>query len=527
VALGYLSFLLHAHLPFVNHGEDPRPRRDDWLVEALVESYIPLLLSWHHLVEERVQFRLTLSVSPTLIGMLRDPLVQERSRGHLRSLLELAEKEVDRTQKWPDIRALAEMYRQRIAEAQDFFTEQCGSNLVQCIHSLAQTGSVEVITTAATHGFLPALKAGENAVRSQVMVALDSYAEVFGNRPRGFWLPECGYYPGLDGALEAEGIRYFIVDSGGLLKARPRPKYGFHAPVYMRSGVAAFARDPAASEQVWSSIIGYPGDHNYREFYRDIGHDLDYGYLAPYLPADGSRKDTGFKYYRITGPGNQKQIYVREHALSKAGLHSGHFLEVCKQRIGDLSHQLERRPIIVAPFDAELFGHWWFEGPEWLEYLIRKVAFDQSIVALTTPSEYLDRYPVNQVVELCPSTWGREGFNKVWVNGANDYIYRHLHRAARQMKTLAAEASKRRRLAYRAAQQAARELLLAQSSDWPFMMCDSNTADYGHMRFRKHMLNFLGLHRQIRSGRIERDWLNHLENADNLFPNIKLAHFSG
>lgn len=527
MALGYLSFVLHAHLPYVNHREDSYPRRDDWLFEALVECYIPLLLSWQRLAEEHVPFKLTLSVSPTLMGMLGDPLVQERCEGHLRSLLELAEKEVDRTRKWPEIQTLAEMYRQRIAQAQHFFVQRYGRNLLECIRSLAQTGCVEVITTAATHGFLPALKADQNAVRAQVMVGLDSYAAVFGNRPRGFWFPECGYYPGLEAVLEAEGVRYFLVDSGGILRGRPRPKYGFHAPVYTRSGVAAFARDPAASEQVWSSVIGYPGDPDYREFYRDIGYDLDYGYLAPYLPPDGSRKDTGFKYYRITGPGHEKQLYVREQALSKAGLHSGHFLEMCKQRIGDLGLQLERRPVIVAPFDAELFGHWWFEGPEWLEYLIRKVAFDQSLVALTTPSEYLDRYPINQVVELCPSTWGRDGFNKVWVNGSNDYIYRHLHWAARQMRLLASEASGRQRLAYRAAQQAARELLLAQSSDWPFMMCDANTADYGHMRFRKHLLNFLALHRQIRSGRIERDWLHSLEKTNNLFPNIKLAHFIG
>ncbi len=527
MASAYLSIVLHAHLPFVYHGDDPCPHRDDWLQEALVESYIPLLQSWHRLLEEGVPFRVTLSLSPTLLCMLRDPLVQGRCREHWRALIELADREYRRTRNWPDLRAVVKMYLERLAQEQTFFVDRWGADVVECLRPLIEAGCLEVITTAATHGFLPGLSASENAIRSQVMVALDLYAEVFGGRPQGFWLPECGYYPGLDRALGREGIRYFIVASGGLLKSRPKPKYAFHAPVYTPSGVAAFARDPVASEQVWSSIIGYPADPDYREFYRDIGYDLGFEYLARYLPADGSRKDTGLKYYRITGPGSEKQIYVRERALSKAGLHSGHFLEVCKQRVSDFGSRFERKPIIVAPFDAELFGHWWFEGPEWLEYLIRKIVFDQDAIALATPSGYLDEYPVNQVVELCPSTWGREGHSKVWVNGASDYVYRHLHWAAREMKALADEASRRLRLAYRATKQAARELLLAQSSDWPFMMSDANTADYGHMRFREHMMNFLGLCRQIRSGRIERNWLERLENADNLFPNIELKHFSG
>jgi len=527
VALGYVSVILHAHLPFVYHGDDPRPHRDDWLHEALVESYIPLLQSWHRLMEEGVQYRLTLSISPTLLTMLRDPSVQDRCRKHLRALVELADKELERTRRWPDVNAVVQMYREHFALEESFFVSKWGADLVECIRPIMQAGRLEVITTAATHGFLPGLRADEHTVRSQVMVALELYTEVFGGRPQGFWLPECAYYPGLEHALESEGIRYFIVDSGGLLKSRPKPKYGYHAPVYTESGVAAFARDPAASEQVWSSIIGYPGDHDYREFYRDIGYELGFDYLSPYLPGDGSRKDTGLKYYRITGPGNEKKTYVRERALSKAGLHSGHFLEVCKRRINDLAQALDRRPVIVAPFDTELFGHWWFEGPEWLEYLIRKIAFDQETVALIAPSDYLDRYPVNQVVEICPSTWGREGHSKVWVNGANDYVYRHLHWAARQMKALASEASPQRKLAYRATKQAARELLLSQSSDWQFMMHDANTADYGHMRFREHMLNFLGLCRQIHSGRIDRRRLEQLEKTDKVFPNIELAHFRG
>ncbi len=526
MSMGYLALVLHAHLPFIRHFDDPRPHRDDWLQEALVESYIPLIRSWHRLKDEGVDFRLTFSISPSLLSMLIDPYLQERCMDHLAKLVELGEKEVDRTAGYPAVRAVAEMYLKRFSEDYSFYVDRWNCDLTTAVRQLSEAGNIELITTAATHGFLPGLRASENAVKGQLKTAIALYSDTFGGVPPGLWLPECAYYPGLDSLLEREGIRYFFVDSVGVLNSRPRPRYGVHSPVYTKTGVAAFARHPEASEKVWSSMLGYPGDYDYREFYRDIGYDLDYEYLAPYLPGDGSRKDTGFKYYRITGPGVEKQLYHPEWAMGKAGSHSQNFLDTCSGIVHDLAWRIDRQPIIVAPFDAELFGHWWFEGPDWLEFLIRKTAFDQDAVEMITPSVYLDRYPVNQVVEVNPSTWGRRSRNEVWINGRNDYIYRHLHWAARRMQEMATQKTRKRSLVERAKKQAARELMLAQSSDWPFMMDNADTVTYGHMRFRGHMLNFIGLKRQVDTGLIDRKWLERLEAENNIFADVNLAHFA-
>jgi len=525
VGMGYLCVVLHAHLPFVRHPETPGPHRDDWFLEALVECYIPLLHILHRLVKDDVPFRLTLSVSPSLLSMFLDPFLQRRAWEHLEGLVELGEKELVRTRNTPQVQAVARMYRDRFSEAREFFIGEWRSDAVACIQSLVEHGRIELITTAATHGFLPGLKTNPNAVRAQIMVALDLYEKVFGGRPQGFWLPECGYYPGLEAELEREGLRYFFVDAQAILRSRPRAKYGVHAPVYTGLGVAAFARDPDASEQVWSSRVGYPGDHDYREYYRDIGYELDLGYIGPYLTRDGARKDTGYKYCRVTGPGEKKEVYVREWALKKAAMHSRHFLQSSIDKACAMSHWVERKPISVAPFDAELFGHWWFEGPEWLDYLIRQTVFDQEAIELVTPADYLDQYPTNQVVELSPSTWGRGSDSTVWVGSNNDYIYRHLKWGGEKMKELANQQSVNGGVPGRAKAQAARELLLAQSSDWAFMMADDNTAEYGHRRFRTHMLNFIGLYRQIRTDSCDERWLSRLEATDNLFPYIDLTHF--
>ena len=154
---------------------------------------------------------------------------------------------------------------------------------------------------------------------------------------------------------------------------------------------------------------GYPGEYNYREYYRDIGFDLDYDYIRPYISSDGVRISTGIKYYRITGESGDKEPYVPEAALEKAAQQAGNFMFNREKQIEHLGSFLGRKPIIVAPYDAELFGHWWFEGISWLNFLIRKINYDQNTIRLITPSSYLKLYPKNQVISPAPSSWGWKG----------------------------------------------------------------------------------------------------------------------
>jgi 1,4-alpha-glucan branching enzyme len=340
----------------------------------------------------------------------------------------------------------------------------------------------------------------------------------FGRAPAGIWLPECGYYPGLDQILREAGIRYFVLETHGLLQAEPRPRHGVYAPVYTPSGVAAFGRDPESSKAVWSSVEGYPGDSDYREFYRDIGYDLDYEAIKSYLPAGGIRANTGIKYYRITGKTEHKDPYIRSRALQKAAVHVGNFLFNRGKQVERLAAGMDRPPLVVAPYDAELFGHWWFEGPDWLDLLVRKAADGQTPIRLITPSEYLDRFPVNQVCVPTASTWGYKGYNEVWLNGSNDWIYPHLHQAANLMADLAGQAPRAQGLKRRALNQAARELLLAQASDWAFLLKTGAHAEYAVKRTRTHLTRLQDLARQIRNGKIEEGSLGRLEAGDCLFP---------
>jgi 1,4-alpha-glucan branching enzyme len=324
----------------------------------------------------------------------------------------------------------------------------------------------------------------------------------------------------VDKFLQQESIRFFFTDAHGILHASPRPKYGVFAPIYCPTGVAAFGRDLESSKQVWSANEGYPGDCDYREFYRDIGFDLEYDYIRPYLPSSGIRVQLGMKYYRITGRTMDKQPYNIWAAKEKSATHAGNFMFNREKQIEYLSQILDRRPIIVSPYDAELFGHWWFEGPQWLDFLIRKITYDQKTIKLITPSDYLEIYPKNQVSTPSMSSWGYKGFNEVWLEGSNDWIYRHLHQVADRMVELTINYPNAVGDLKRALNQAARELLLLQSSDWAFIMKTGTMVEYAVKRTKNHINRFNNLYDQIKYNRIDQGYLTRLEELDNIFPEL-------
>ena len=520
---GYLALVLHAHLPFVRDVEREDALEQHWLFEAITETYVPLLLVLENLIEESINFRLTLSITPTLASMLADPLLQSRYLDRLERLIELSEKEVARTRSDPRFAPLSGMYHSLFTRVHDSLTRRYRNNLLDAFQRLQRLGHLEIIAGAATHAYLPLLSVNEAAVRAQIRIGVEHYRQTFGQEPKGFWLPECGYFPGLDAFLDEEGIRFTILETHGITRADERPRYGVHAPIYCPSGVAAFGRDPDSSRQVWSATDGYPGDYDYREFYRDIAYDLDLEYIRPYIHPDGTRVDTGIKYHRITGKSDHKEPYVPAWAERKAEIHAEHFLGERIKQIGRLENLMDRNPLIVAPFDAELFGHWWFEGPQWLDHLFRKIAMRGDTIRLVTLSEYLNEHPVNQTATPCMSSWGHKGFSEVWLNASNDWIYPPLHAAGAMMEEMTASNPATTGYTLRALDQAARELLLAQASDWAFMINSGNMSDYAARRIRDHLGHFHRLKEQIESRAVDAEWLEKLESRNNIFSTIETS----
>jgi 1,4-alpha-glucan branching enzyme len=523
---GYWIPVLHSHLPFVKHPEYDYFLEEHWLFEALTESYIPLLMKMEKMVSEGIDFRLTISLAPPLMEMLSDNYLTGQYEKYLNKLIKLTEMELERLKKDRDFLIVARFYNKRFKEIRFFLKKYLKKDMLNSYRHFSSIGKLEIITSCATHGFLPLLRANPKTVDVQISVAVESFNKHFGRSPDGIWLPECAYYEDLDRSLKKYGLKYFFLDSKGLMDGKPVPRYSVYAPVYTENGVAAFGRDPQSSKQVWSTDEGYPGDFRYRDFYRDVGFDLDFNYIKPFISPDGIRVFTGIKYYKITGKTDNKEPYKPDEAIEMSVEHASHFYSERVQQSEALTPLMDRPPVSVSPYDAELFGHWWFEGPDFLYNVFREIEKNRVIKSLT-PTEYLSMFPQNQVITPSPTSWGYRGYYDVWLNDENDWIYRHLHYMADTLQDLADKHFKETdRVKNRLLNQLARELLLAQSSDWAFLMTTNTAREYSAGRTKEHIANFNKLLDGFMSGSIDVPMLEWMEHKNSIFEELDYRVFA-
>jgi 1,4-alpha-glucan branching enzyme len=305
----------------------------------------------------------------------------------------------------------------------------------------------------------------------------------------------------------------------------PYPSRGVYAPASANGAIAVFSRDPSSAREVWCPITGYPGHPLYREFHSDLGYDGDSDLLEDFLPPGVASAPTGLKFHRVTGGTEPKLLYDPCAAREQAGLDARHYVDRRRRRFASLPFD-SRPPIVVAPYDAELFGHWWFEGPLFLDAVIRWLDRAPEIRSVTL-GEHLDRHGTAGDVRPFPSSWGEHGYNHAWLRPDTGWVYPHLHQAADELQELArgCERMPDAGRVLRLLRQAARSLLLAQSSDWTFHLGRGAGSEYSESRLREQLSRFRFLTAAVRSGRIREEQIVALEAMDNLFPDLDLSHF--
>lgn len=509
---GYLLLHLHAHLPYIadpvnfGGGEAWRPMGypQEWYPEAVCDTYLPLLDVFETLRAEKVDFKLSMDISPPLAAMMKSQRHASDVLTFLQRLIKLARLEIERVgREQPQFLDAARMHLRRYTRCHDLFLGFDG-DLAAAFAHFERLGYLELCTCVGTHPMLPLWTSEPSAIRGHCLAAAHAHEQIFGRRSGGVWLPECSYTPGVERYLEEAGFRYTFGETHCITRGDAPAEFGINAPVYSRgSRLAVFPRDPETGAQVWSGEEGYPGDPDYLEFHIRGGP---------------------FKYNRITDRrGGHKQAYNPVWADEKAAKHAGHFMDCRTARFDFLRTTMWKKPVIVAPYDAELFGHHWYEGPQFLYYLFKKLHYDQNMTELTTPSAYLAANPTCQDMYCNVSSWGHEGTFEKWMYGATSWMYRHGHEAAAKLGELcrqgAANDAQRRVLA-----QAARQFMIATSSDLPFVISNGHFVDRMKEQFCGSLRGFYDLcedYQRLREGQ-EIDWarVRSLELENCLIPDL-------
>jgi 1,4-alpha-glucan branching enzyme len=500
-AHGTFALVLHSHLPYVlSHDR----LEEEWLLEAVVESYLPLISLLERLVLLGISPKITIGLTPVLLEQLAAPQFPRLFLSYLEEKGRAAREDqrIFRNRKADHLARLAELWAELYRRSATFFSKELSSNLIGAFASLQRRGHIELLASAATHAYLPLLGFDEH-VRAQIEIGTRCYQRYFAARPRGFWLPECAYRPagswttpvkGVDGEfpsdrqaidhmLSAAGIQYFMVD-GRQLTASP-PHYQRNSPFcsYLVDGRAAisyppvslFPRDFQTTIRVWQHDGGYPGDPAYLEFHRkQVGGEL--------------------RYWRITDRQidlAHKQPYIPDWAFAQVAVHATQFVQAIREALRN--HWLRTREpgLLVAAFDTELFGHWWFEGPQWIFEVLRQLAATGDVEVMTCGS-YLSQHPSQRTVQLQESSWGDGGDHRVWLQEKTHQLWRDVYQAEVDMRRLGERIAGKSvdPQLLRLLRQSAREFLLLQSSDWPFMVGTGSTVDHAHRRAAQHSTNF-------------------------------------
>ncbi len=533
--LGYFTFILHTHLPWVlNHGK--WPHGTDWLCEAAAECYIPILATLEKLHASEVPAKISMDFSPINLEQLADPRFAEIFSDYCDEKIGYAEKDyhyfghVGESKMQPT----TEFWREFYIDKKRRFLDDYGGNIVTGFKKLSEAGVLDAMTCGVTHGYFPLLLDDRN-ILAQLRIAMDSHEEHFGKKPRGVWLPECGYRPsyawspsagsvdiqsrgpvmrkGIEELVAQVGLEYFVVDGQLIyddtsIKSKKKKKAKESeialeqrreqllkegktlpslAKIYTvrsaseqigRQPVSVFAREAKTAMQVWSSDHGYPGGPSYLDF---------------------SKKHTsGLRYWRVTGKGvdiGDKKPYDPAATEKQLEHDATNFAKLIKAELKEHDTNNEGLGIISAPFDTELFGHWWFEGPRFLGKVIEKLSAKAAIV-VTNCADALDNKTISRgTVTLPEGSWGYMGGHHVWMNNEVRWIWDKIYPLEdRWLKTLdfvrasydSLTEEKLPQVLYFLLEQAGREMLLIEASDWPFLITNKGADDYATMRVKEH-----------------------------------------
>ena len=512
--VGRFLLCLHSHMPYVlSHGKSPHGT--DWINESTAECYLPLLHTLDRLLNDGIKPRWTVNITPILAEQLEDPAFKDEFEHYCQTKIDYSLEDQQKFERegplW--MQGLALMWQRVYTRSLVQFKHQWNRSIIDGFRYFQEQGCIEIITSGATHGYQPLLGTDESC-QAQVRLGVQTYEKHFGRKPRGIWLPECAYRPrydwkspvepnsvawsrmGTEEILKDAGLDYFFVDSHMIRGGQPLGTYASNFPqlaeMFARSskyftpseearseyehyvlpnGMTCFARDPETTVKVWSGEHGYPGDPNYLEFHKQL-----YPGRLRYWRISEDKADLG-----------KKQPYDPYAAFEKIHAHAADMVTTLKGVLARYRGESDREGTLVAMYDTELFGHWWWEGPEFL-YELGRLLHQDGEVEMVSGSDVLDQEPAKHMITLPEGSWGEGGYHYIWINDDNYWTWKKLYPIERKLRQMAQEYATGP--AKELVLQAARELLLAESSDWQFLISTFSAKDYAEVRFDDHIARF-------------------------------------
>lgn len=558
MALGRFQLCLHSHMPYVlSHGKSPHGT--DWIDESAVECYLPLLEVLDRLHAQGIKPRWTVNITPILAEQLADESFKAGFEDYCETKIAYVREDAAKFEAENELQfvGLAAFWERLFRKALDQFRHRWGRSIVEGFRYFQDQGCIEIITCGATHGYLPLLGTDES-VRAQVSLGVETYRKHFGRKPHGIWLPECAYRPsyewhapagdlapfrrsGVDEILAQNGISYFFVDSHMIRGGQPLGTYAAKFPQLaelfersskfftpseeerseyecyaLQTGVSCFARDSETTHKVWSGDHGYPGDPYYLEFHKQL-----YPGRHRYWRISEDKRELG-----------NKKPYDPWVAFDRVTSHAADMVQTLKSTMGQYRGVSGHEGTVTAMYDTELFGHWWWEGPEFLYQCAVQMHNDPDIQCMSG-SDLLEHNPPDKVIHLPEGSWGEGGYHYVWLNDGNKWTWERLYPAEQELLRLVQlQEGKQNKQATEIVVQAAREILLAEASDWQFLISTLSAQDYAELRFQDHIDRFTmlaGMARAVLGGRelseAEITYLKDCRLKDAPFPDLDLSHW--
>ncbi len=524
-----ISLVLEAHVPFVKEfrreNDFSQAGEESRLFETISETLLPLLEVLDRLENDHIYFRIAVVLSPVLCSMLCDEHLQNKFLHYTDKQIEFGRQEIERLRGIDAERCrLAETFCNKLLDRRIAYTERYNNNLLKAFDYYKRKGKVEILASGATHAFMPFIAHNAESLQAQFEAPASGYRRYFGDCPQGFWLPELGWTPAIEPYLRAYNYNYTIVDSHGLLYGKPLPKKGSFYPVKSPNGTLIFARDFYAVQEMEK----IKSDETFMDTDRDAGYELPPELLSLFLSEEGERRRTGYKYWArsINGGSNQDLTYNHEAASARATEHARLFLENTITRLEEASKHMEETPLSLFAQNADFFGRFWHEGPQFIETLFRMAAGYRDLQFIN-PSEYLSKQNILNMQTVAPefSSWGNSGYAETWLDASNDWIYRHLTRAMERMTELAERFPDDKGIKECALNQAAREILIAQSSDWAAFLNRQESTEFARSKAENALCNFTTIYEALGSNYISTEWLTTLEKRHNIFPHINYRIF--